>query len=152
MYHGRSLLPRPLLLPARPHSHADTGVRSRGAGLKTQLPTLVLSPGITSSVQVVALDPLGNRSPAQGVQFAVDTTPPVLEQLVVPQAVSGSLLAISWEAADGAQGSGVADIECRQANLVCVSVHAQPGCGQIEAIWLQSCQPVYHVESLVGQP
>ena len=74
-----------------------------------------ICPLFTPLVQVVALDPLGNRSPAQEAHFAIDTTPPVLEQLVVPRAVSGSLLAISWEAADEAQGSGVADIECRQA-------------------------------------
>ena len=66
-----------------------------------------------SSSQVVALDPLGNRSPAQSVQFEVDTTAPVLQQLLVPQAVSGSLLAITFEAADSPQGSGVADVECR---------------------------------------
>ena len=62
---------------------------------------------------MVALDPLGNRSPAQSVQFEVDTTAPVLQQLLVPQAVSGSLLAITFETADSPQGSGVADVECR---------------------------------------
>ena len=62
---------------------------------------------------MVALDPLGNRSPAQTVGFEVDATAPVLQQLDVPQAVAGSLLSITFQTSDGPQGSGVAENECR---------------------------------------
>ena len=62
--------------------------------------------------QVKSVDPLGNESPAQSVLFLVDTTPPVIEQLDVPQAVPGDEVTVTFATDDG-QGSGVAENECR---------------------------------------
>ena len=64
-------------------------------------------------MQVVAVDPLGNRSPPQSVHFIIDTTPPEIEQLAVPLAVPGGEVAVSFATDDGPEGSGVDETECR---------------------------------------
>ena len=69
---------------------------------------------------VVSLDPLGNQSPAQAARFTVDTTPPVIQLLSVPEAVPSTGLTITFATEDGAEGSGVAENECRR---VSVSYH-----------------------------
>ena len=61
------------------------------------------------------MDPLGNRSPAQVETFTVDTTPPAVDLLAVPEAVPGDSLTITFATDDGPEGSGVAENECRWA-------------------------------------
>ena len=64
---------------------------------------------------VTGVDRVGNRAAPEDAEFFVDTQPPTLSDIRYPVGVQRGDFQVTFLASDGADGPGIAEVQCRSA-------------------------------------